>query len=245
MNRIKQLREDKQITQEELAKQLDLSKGIISLYEKEERKPSLDVITKMCEIFDCTMDYLMGKSDFKTTRDETKNVVNNINQRYRQKLIDLGINADDVEELLSLNPLALNRKALNTPDKLAQPIINKIDYISSAYSPSVVNNFLSVMKNILLEEEKVIVQKKYKYLQEKFDKAVEAGNTLIKYMEENNFDKLYMCPVYGRISAGQPNWVEECIEGRIPIDPVLFDIVNPEEHFFLRVNRRKYERASS
>ena len=45
-----------------------------------------------------------------------------------------------------------------------------------------------------------------------------------------------MMPVYGQISAGQPNWAEECIEGRLPIDPILFDIVNPEEHFFLRVN---------
>ena len=46
----------------------------------------------------------------------------------------------------------------------------------------------------------------------------------------------YMCPVYGRISAGQPNWAEECIEGRIPIDTNLMNIVNPEECFFLRVN---------
>lgn len=50
------------------------------------------------------------------------------------------------------------------------------------------------------------------------------------------YSNLYMCPVYGRISAGQPNWAEECIEGRIPIDPELMGIVNPEEHFFLRVN---------
>lgn len=46
----------------------------------------------------------------------------------------------------------------------------------------------------------------------------------------------YMCPVYGQISAGQPNWAEECIEGRLPLDPDLMGIVNPEEHFFLRVN---------
>lgn len=46
----------------------------------------------------------------------------------------------------------------------------------------------------------------------------------------------YMCPVYGQISAGQPNWAEECIEGRLPLDPDLIGIVNPEEHFFLRVN---------
>lgn len=49
-------------------------------------------------------------------------------------------------------------------------------------------------------------------------------------------NKYYMCPVYGQISAGQPNWAEECIEGRLPIDPDLMGIVNPEEHFFLRVN---------
>lgn len=46
----------------------------------------------------------------------------------------------------------------------------------------------------------------------------------------------YMAPVYGRISAGQPNWAEECIEGRLPIDPNMMNIVDPEECYFLRVN---------
>ena len=46
----------------------------------------------------------------------------------------------------------------------------------------------------------------------------------------------FMCPVYGRISAGQPNWAEECIEGKLPIDPELMNIANPEECYFLRVN---------
>ena len=53
---------------------------------------------------------------------------------------------------------------------------------------------------------------------------------------DNSNKKIYMCPVYGQISAGQPNWVEECIEGRLMLDPDLMGIVNPEEHFFLRVN---------
>lgn len=49
-------------------------------------------------------------------------------------------------------------------------------------------------------------------------------------------NKYYMCPVYGRIAAGEPNWAEECLEGRLPIDPELMNIVDPEECFFLRVN---------
>ena len=58
-------------------------------------------------------------------------------------------------------------------------------------------------------------------------------------LRNNNLDipnQYYMCPVYGSISAGEPNWAEECIEGRIPIDYNLMNIMNPEEHFFLRIN---------
>ena len=54
--------------------------------------------------------------------------------------------------------------------------------------------------------------------------------------KEISMKRYYMAPVYGRIAAGQPNWAEECIEGRIPIDPELMNIVNPEECYFLRVN---------
>lgn len=65
MNRIKQLREYNKITQEELANRLKLSKGIISLYEKEERKPSLKILIKLSEIFNCSIDYLLCKTDTK------------------------------------------------------------------------------------------------------------------------------------------------------------------------------------
>ena len=63
---------------------------------------------------------------------------------------------------------------------------------------------------------------------------VDASNCLV----EHNSCKyqIRMLPVYGQISAGQPNWAEECIEGKLPIDPNLMGIVNPEEHYFLRVN---------
>lgn len=64
-----------------------------------------------------------------------------------------------------------------------------------------------------------------------------AESEKIKEKENNILNKkFYMCPVYGQISAGQPNWAEENIEGRIPIDTDLMDIYNPEEYFFLRVN---------
>lgn len=63
------------------------------------------------------------------------------------------------------------------------------------------------------------------------DRATNINNTV-----QSTSAKFYMCPVYGQISAGQPNWAEENIEGRLPIDTDLMDIYNPEEYFFLRVN---------
>ena len=70
--------------------------------------------------------------------------------------------------------------------------------------------------------------------------GVSTDYLLCKTDIRNNIDdsnkRVYMCPVYGQISAGQPNWAEECIEGRLMLDPDLMGIVNPEEHFFLRVN---------
>lgn len=74
---------------------------------------------------------------------------------------------------------------------------------------------------------------------EKISKVLNCSTDfLLGKITENKIDKIkyYMCPVYGRISAGQPNWAEECIEGRIPIDIELMNILNPEECFFLRVN---------
>lgn len=123
MNRIKNLREELNMTQQELADKLEGAKSTVAMYEKGNRKPSLEVLVKLSEIFDCSIDYLLGKTDVR------------------------------------------------------KPI-----------------------ENI------------------------------------NNPKKYYMCPVYGRISAGQPNWAEECIEGRLPIDIELMNIVEPEECFFLRVN---------
>ena len=124
MNRIKQLREENSITQIQLAKKLNKTQQTISLYENGTNEPDLDGYIILSKLFNCTVEYVAGKSDI---RNNTSNI--------------------------------------DESDK-----------------------------------------------------------------------KFYMCPVYGQISAGQPNWAEECIEGRLPLDPDLMGIVNPEEHFFLRVN---------
>ena len=56
------------LSQTQLAKMLHLSSpASISQYERGERSPSDDIKIKMCELFNCTLDYLLGKSDVKTS----------------------------------------------------------------------------------------------------------------------------------------------------------------------------------
>lgn len=67
MNRIKKLREEFQMTQQELADKLNGAKSTIAMYENETRKPSMEVLIKLSEIFNCSIDYLLGKSDIKNS----------------------------------------------------------------------------------------------------------------------------------------------------------------------------------
>lgn len=65
MNRIKKLREEFRMTQQELADKLGGAKSTIAMYENETRKPSMEVLIKLSEIFNCSIDYLLGKSEMK------------------------------------------------------------------------------------------------------------------------------------------------------------------------------------
>ena len=65
MNRIKQLREENNWTQLELSKKMNCAMSSIAMYENETRKPSMEVLIKLSEIFDCSIDYILGKSDIR------------------------------------------------------------------------------------------------------------------------------------------------------------------------------------
>ena len=65
MNRIKQLREEKKITQEELAFELDISQQRISKIERNLTPMNEELITRSAKYFGVTSDYLLGLSDIK------------------------------------------------------------------------------------------------------------------------------------------------------------------------------------
>lgn len=61
--RLKELRENKNISQTSLAKELNISDACINRWEKGIRTPNIDSIILLCNYFGCTADYLIGLED--------------------------------------------------------------------------------------------------------------------------------------------------------------------------------------
>ena len=62
MNRLRELRIEKGWRQSDLAAVLNMKPQTVSRYEKEDRDIDSATICRLCEIFDVTADYLLGRS---------------------------------------------------------------------------------------------------------------------------------------------------------------------------------------
>lgn len=64
-HRLKQLRKDLDLTQNELAVKLSSSRSTIAGYETERKQPDYETLTKIADFFDVSVDYLLGRTDNK------------------------------------------------------------------------------------------------------------------------------------------------------------------------------------
>ncbi len=63
--RIKNLREDYDLTQEQMGEILHVSQRTYSHYEKGDREVPLEMLERMADYYDVSLDYLVGRSDEK------------------------------------------------------------------------------------------------------------------------------------------------------------------------------------
>lgn len=61
--KLREAREAKGFSQAELARQISSHHSIIGKYERDEVKPTVDVIKKLAEVLDTTISYLMGETE--------------------------------------------------------------------------------------------------------------------------------------------------------------------------------------
>lgn len=61
--RLKQLREEKELMQKEIASFLNISTSAYGFYEQDKRTPTPDVLSKLADYFNVSVDYLLGKTN--------------------------------------------------------------------------------------------------------------------------------------------------------------------------------------
>ncbi len=60
---LKKLRKEKHVSQEDAAKELQISVRSYARYEGGEREPNLSILWRMADLFDVSIDYLVGRSE--------------------------------------------------------------------------------------------------------------------------------------------------------------------------------------
>lgn len=64
-NKLKQLRIEKKLKQEDLSKRLNVSRQSVSKYETNERFPDKEILVALTKFFNVSIDYLLGLTDIK------------------------------------------------------------------------------------------------------------------------------------------------------------------------------------
>lgn len=80
---LKELRQSKGLTQQELGDLVGISASNVRMIEKNQRNGSLDVVSKLADYFNVSIDYLEGKTNYKNSTEIATNIIN--------KLIELNI----------------------------------------------------------------------------------------------------------------------------------------------------------
>lgn len=62
---LKDLRDEKEWNQEKLAKAINVSRSSITQYETDRNFPTADILEKIANVFDVSIDYLLGRTKYK------------------------------------------------------------------------------------------------------------------------------------------------------------------------------------
>lgn len=66
--RLTELRKEKGVTQKDMSLLLGITRPAYTAYEMGKRKPDYETIIKLADYFNVTVDYLLGRTEFRSTR---------------------------------------------------------------------------------------------------------------------------------------------------------------------------------
>ncbi|MDR0268332.1 helix-turn-helix transcriptional regulator [Paenibacillus sp.] len=95
-NRIAELRDQRGWTQEELAQSIGITRAALSHYEKNRRKPDFEILTKLADKFEVSIDYLIGRTN------QPKTVMEPVVRDFVDQVGQVELSASDLLEKYNL-----------------------------------------------------------------------------------------------------------------------------------------------
>lgn len=130
-DRLKKLRIEKELTQDNLAQKFSLNKSSISRYEKNLQMPEVQTLIYFADFFHVSVDYLLCRTDKQNTFSELKDIKNCNHVCNEDTICDVGKILNNALELLnSKQTVILDGKILDEIDIeiLTKSIMNGIEY---------------------------------------------------------------------------------------------------------------------
>lgn len=118
--RLKELREEKRLLSKEFAKIMNVEPATISNWENGNRFPKDDVLIKIADYFDCSIDYLLGRTDDKLSKIYSGKLHGQTIEIEIDKGYPHELTAEDVQNIIN----QLDAVGLNV-DKLIENAKNK------------------------------------------------------------------------------------------------------------------------
>lgn len=117
--RIKKLREEENISQTELAKEIGIAKNTLCQYEKNKANPSLEIILQIADYFNVSVDYLLGRADDFGNIVVQSSATDSLTEEEREALDTFRAIPDNTKgvALTMLQALAPRRKEKNASNK--------------------------------------------------------------------------------------------------------------------------------
>lgn len=144
MNRIKELRKSKGLTQAELAKKVGISEQAVSFYENDRRKPKIETWNRLADFFNVSVPYLQGLPE-----PVGKNRLKELRQKKNLTLKTLGKHVGILDSTLSQYENGKREPGQEVWQKLAYYFGTSVSYIRGDLDTEMLTKIINTMYLII------------------------------------------------------------------------------------------------
>ena len=180
-NRIKELRECGNISQEELATALDTTQQSISLYERGDREPKIETWQKLADFFKVSVPYLQGFDEHKSNR------LKELRNRNHLTLKELGQNVGMANNTLSQYENGKRNPNEKVWQQLADYFEVSVPYLKGEIDTEYLGKIIKTIYLVACNKRVVIKTKKESIIAEN-DRLIAITSLLLLMFKQLNLD---------------------------------------------------------